>query len=120
MKKGDKSSSSSGIGKGKPAVEKGKRASIIPGSRWTSIHKPPGSNQEEVDKYLAKYGFLLNPEIKVEFCLHDVDVSQALPNGGVYMHPRVLALRLKLPMMRFVHSVLTFYRAAPSPLSVVA
>ena len=28
-------------------------------------------NQEEVDKYLANYGFRLNPGIKIEFCPHD-------------------------------------------------
>ena len=44
-------------------------------------------NQEEVDKYLANYDFRLNPGIKIEFYPHGVDVSLALPNDGVYMHP---------------------------------
>ena len=76
-------------------------------------------NQEEVDKYLAKYGFRLNLGIKVEFCPHGVDVL-ALPNDGVYMHSQVLALELRMPMTRFIRSVLTFYRVAPSQLSRVA
>ena len=32
-------------------------------------------NQENVNKYLARYSVCLNPEIKVEFCPHGVDVS---------------------------------------------
>jgi len=77
-------------------------------------------NQEDMNKCQARYDVCLNPGIKVEFCPHGIDVSQALPNGGVYMHPQVLALGLRLLMMRFVLSILTFYRFAPSQLSGVA
>ena len=49
-------------------------------------------NQEDVNKYLAWYVICLNPGIKVEFCPHGVDISQASPNGGAYMHLHVLAL----------------------------
>jgi len=118
MKKGDKSRSSSDICKGKTAAEeKGKRTSHR--TRIRMDFDPKTSmlhNQEEVDKYLVKYGFYLNPEIEVEFCSHGVDVSQAPPNGGVYMHPQVLAFGLRLPMTRFIRSVLTFYGDAPSQL----
>ena len=36
------------------------------------------------------------------------------------MHPLLLALGLRLPMTKFVHSVLIFYEATPSLLMVVA
>jgi len=36
------------------------------------------------------------------------------------MYPLVLALGLRLPVTKFVHSVLFFYGVAPSQLSVVA
>ena len=89
MKKVEKSSSSSGMDKGKPTVEENeKRASHC---RIGIDFDPKTSrlrNQEEVDKYPTKYGFRLNLGIKVEFCPHGVDVSQAPPNDGVYMHPR--------------------------------
>ena len=77
-------------------------------------------NQKKVEKYLAKYGFRLNPRIKIEFYPYGVDISKAPPNDGVYMNPQVLALGLKLPMMRFVRSVLTFYTVASSQLSAKA
>jgi len=79
----------------------------------------PKARNQEVDKYLAKYGFHLNPGIKVEFYLH-VDVPLAPRNDGLYMHPQVLAMGLRLPMTRFGRSVLTFFRVAPSQLSSVA
>ena len=110
MKKRDKSNSSSDMGKGKPAAEeKGKRA--FHRTRIRMGFDPKTSrlrNQEELDKYLAKYDFRLNPGIKVEFCSHGADVSQTPPNSGVYMHPQVPVLGLRLPMTRFICSVLTF------------
>jgi len=36
------------------------------------------------------------------------------------MHPQVLTLGLRLPMMKFVRNVLAFYKVAPSQLSAVA
>ena len=36
------------------------------------------------------------------------------------MHPQILALELKLPLTKFVHSILTYYRIPPSQLSRVA
>ena len=32
------------------------------------------------------------------------------PNDGVYMHPQILALGLKLPLTPFVCGVLAYYR----------
>jgi len=56
--------------------------------KTSKLHK-----QEAVDKYLASYGILLNPGIKIEFCPRGVDVSSTPPKEeGVYMHPQVLAL----------------------------
>jgi len=71
-------------------------------------------NQENVNKYLVRYGVCLNPWIKVEYGPHSVDVSQTSPSGSVSMHPQLLALELRLLMMRFIRSVLTFYRVTPS------
>ena len=77
-------------------------------------------DQEAVDKYLAGYGFHWSPGIKIEFCLNDVDVSSAPPyKEGVYMHPLVLALGLRLTMTKFIRSVLFFYEVAPSQLMAV-
>ena len=77
--------------------------------------------QEAVDKSLASFGFLWNLGIKIEFFPNDVDVISAPPDKkGVYMHPLVLVLGLRLPMMKFVHSILIFYGATPSQLSAVA
>ena len=104
-----------GVGKGKATAEKGKRASHRTRMRMDFDSKTSKlCNQEEVDEYLASYGFCLNSEIKTEFCPHGVDVSLAPSNGGVYMHLQVLALGLRLPMTSFIRNVLTFYQAAPS------
>jgi len=77
-------------------------------------------DQEAVDKYLASYGFCLNTRIKIEFCLYSVNVSSAPLKSGVYMHPQVLTLGVRLPMTRFIRSVLAFYKVASSQLSAVA
>ena len=70
---------------------------------------------------MASYGFCFNPRIKIEFCPYGVDVSLDSPNkDGVYMHPQVLALGLRLSMLRFIRSVLIFYRVASSQLSAMA
>jgi len=101
----------SDVGKGKAVVEeKGKRVSHrtrigMDFDPKTSKHR----DQEAVDKYLASYSFHLNLGIKIKFCPHSVDVSLAPPNkDGVYMHPQVLALGLRLPTTRFIRSVLIF------------
>jgi len=72
-------------------------------------------DQKTMDKYLASYGFRWGPGIKNEFCPNDVDVSLAPPGReGVYMHPLVLALGLRLPMTKFIRSVLIFFMSSPS------
>ena len=77
-------------------------------------------DQEAVNKYLASYGFRWSPGIKIEFCPNDVDVSSARPGKeGVYMHPLVLALGLRLPMMKFIRSVFVFYEVTPSQLTAI-
>ena len=40
--------------------------------------------------------------------------------GDVYMHPQILTLGLKLLLSKFVRSILTYYKIAPSLLSGVA
>jgi len=104
-----------GAGKGKAATEeKGKR--VFHRTRIVMDFDPKTSrlqHQEEVDTYLANYGFRLNIGIKIEFSPHSVNIFLALLNDGVYMHPHVLALGLRLPITRFIRSILTFYRIAP-------
>ena len=107
IKKGETSATISGVGKGKAVVEeKWKRASHH--IRIGMDFDPKTSklrDQEAVDRYLASYGFRSNSGIKIEFCPHGVDVSLAPPSReGVYMHPQVLTLGLRLPMTRFVCS----------------
>jgi len=87
MKKGEKSGTVDGAGKGKTAVEeKGKRD-----SHRTRIMMDFNSktsklfNQEALDKYLTSYGFHLNPGIKNGFCPHGVDISLAPSNRMVYI-----------------------------------
>jgi len=71
-------------------------------------------NQEAVDKYLASYDFHWSPRIKIEFCPHNVDISSTMPNkDGVYIHSLVLALGLRQPMMKFIHSILIFLWGRP-------
>ena len=97
MKKREKFGTVGGAGKGKAVTEeKGKRTSHR--TRIGTSFDPKTfrlHNQEEVDKYLPNYSFHLNPRIKIEFCLHGVDVSLTPLNDGVYMHPQVLALGLR-------------------------
>jgi len=83
--------------------------------RTTRLH-----NQANVDKYLARYDVCLSPGIRVEFCPQDTEFVRSPSKGGVYMHPQILALELKLPLMKFVLSVLTYYIIAPLQLSGVA
>jgi len=122
MKKGEKSGSSDRLDIEKSITEeKGKRTSHR--IRIGVDFDPKTSklrDQEAVDKYLADNGFCLSPGIKIEFCPNDVDVSSAPPGKeGVYMHPLVLALGMRLPMMKFIRSVLVFYEIAPSQLTAV-
>ena len=78
-------------------------------------------DQEAVNKYLASFGFRWSPRIKFEFCPNRFDVTSTPPDKeGMYMHPLVLALGLRLPMTKFVRSVLIFYGVTPSQLSAVA
>jgi len=122
MKKGEKYGPSNRSDKRKSIVEEiGKRT---PRTRIEMNFDPKTSklrNQEAVYKYLAGYGFHLSPGIKFEFCPNNVDDSSTPPDKeGVYMHPLALALGLRLPMMKFVRSVLIFYEVVPSQLTAVA
>ena len=59
--------------------------------------------------YLASYGFRRSPRIKIKFCPNDVYVTLASPDKeSMYIHPLVLALGLRLPMMKFIRNVLIF------------
>ena len=86
--KGEKSHTADGLGKGKASAEEGKMSSCR--TRIGMDFDPKISklhNQNDVDKYLAQYGFRLNPGIKIEFCPHGVDISLDPPGERVYMHP---------------------------------
>jgi len=115
MKKEGNSGPSDGSNKRKSiAEEKGKRVSRRT-RIWMDFKTSMLHDQEAVDKYLASYGFRWSTGIKVEFCPTDVDVTLAPPDKkGVYTYSLVLALGLRLPMMKFVRSVLIFYGVAPS------
>jgi len=77
MMKGSKSGAVCGVGKRKATEEgKGRCPNFVSRLGWTSIQKTSKlRNQENVNKYLARYSVCLNPEIKVEFCPHGIDVS---------------------------------------------
>ena len=83
--------------------------------RTTKLH-----NQLDVDKYLARYGVCLYPGIEAEFCPQDTEFMKSPLNVSVYIRPHILALGLKLSLMKFVRGVLNYYRIAPSQLSGVA
>ena len=70
-------------------------------------------HEEEVDEHLTKYGVRLSPEIKVEFCPQGTEFSLPPLNDGVYMHPQILALGLKMPLTKFFRSILPHYRSPP-------
>jgi len=82
--------------------------------RTTKLH-----SQKDVGEYLAKYGVRLSPGIEVEFCPEGSNFTLPPPNGGVYMHPQILGLRLRLSLPSFVRDVLAHYRVALSLLSGV-
>ena len=114
MKNGEKFGVDGVAGKGKAATEKGKRTSHRTRIGMDFDPKNSKLRNQEKDKYLANYGFRLNSGIQIEFCPHGVDISLAPPNDGVYMHPQVPTLGLRLPMTTFVRGVVTLYRVAPS------
>jgi len=76
-------------------------------SKTTKLHC------QEVDEYLTKNGVHLSPRFKVEFCPQGTDFTLPPPNGGAFMHSQILALGLKLPLTKFVLSVLSHFRIAP-------
>ena len=54
----------------------------------------------------------------VEWCPLKTDVTVAPPHDGVFIHPQILALGMKLPLTTFVHNVLSYFRVAPSQLTM--
>ena len=42
------------------------------------------------------------------------------PYGGMFIHPQILALGMKLPLIAFIHNVLSYFRVALSQLTVGA
>ena len=119
--KGSKSGAACNASGSKVVVEVGKRSHFRTrvgmdfDPRNTKLH-----SEEDVDEYLVRYGVGLSPGIKVEFCPQDTEFVKSSPNDGVYMLPQILELGLKLPLTKFVRSILTYYRIAPSKLSGVA
>ena len=69
---------------------------------------------------MTKYGFHLILRIEVKFCSEGTNFTLSLPNGGIYMHPQILALALKLLLAPFIRGVMSHFRIAPSQQSGVA
>jgi len=93
MTKGGKSDAVSGAGKEKATAEK-KRKRSSHRTKFNMDFDPKTTmlhSQGKVNEHLAKYGIGLSPGIKVEFCSQDTEFGLSPPNGGVYMHPQVLA-----------------------------
>ena len=78
-------------------MEEVKRTSSRTRIRMDFEPKTSKLRDQEVDKYLATYGFHWSPRIKIEFCPNDVDVTSAPPDKeGVYMYLLILPLGLRL------------------------
>ena len=69
--------------------------------------------QKEVDKYLAMYDIPLPSKIEVKWCSPQTDVTVSCPPDGVYFHPEILALGVKLPMTPFVQDAQPASRFRP-------
>ena len=67
--------------------------------------------QEDVIEYLERHHGPLPPSIEVQWCSLGMDYTVPPPKDGVYFHPQVLALRVQLSLINFVHRVLAFYNA---------
>jgi len=101
VKKREKFATISSVGKGKAAMEEKRKGASHHTRIGIDFDQKISKlrDQEAVNRYLANYVFHSNPSIKIEFCPYGVDVSSAPPNGeGVYMHPQVLTLGLRLLM----------------------
>ena len=70
--------------------------------------------QKEVGEYLVSYDVRLPSKIEVEWCSPEIDVTVSTPAGGVYFHPQIVDLRVKLPMTPFVRDVLVHFKVLPS------
>ena len=55
--------------------------------------------------------------IEVEWCSLGTDVTVLPPTSGVYFHPQILALGVKLLMTLFVRGVLVYFKVPPSQLT---
>jgi len=50
----------------------------------------------------------------VEWCPLKTNVTVAPPYGGMFIHPQILSLGMKLPLTAFIHSALCCFRVASS------
>ena len=78
------------------------------------LHSPRG-----VFEYLAKNGVQVPPEIMVKWCRLKTDITVA-PHNGVFIHPQIVVLGMKLPLTAFIHSVLSHFKVIPSQLTMGA
>jgi len=62
------------------------------------------------------YDVRLPSKIEVEWCSPETDVTVSPPIDGVYFHPQILALGVKLPLTSFVRDVLARFKVLPSQL----
>ena len=56
----------------------------------------------------------------MEWCSPEIDITVSPPASGVYVHPQILALGVKLPMTPFVRDVLVHFKVPPSQLTLGA
>ena len=80
----------------------------------------PLRSQKDVFEYLARYDVNLVEEFTVEWCPLKTDVMVAHPHGGVFIHPQILSLGMKLPLTDLVRNVLVFFKVALPQLTVGA
>ena len=71
---------------------------------------------QEVIEYLEKYRGSL-PSGIVEWCLPETNVRIHPLEGGVYFHPKVLALRVHFSLTDFIRQMLAYYNVTPTQLT---
>ena len=86
---------------------------------WTSISRRPSVSRKR-STILGEIWYLPI----VEHLGGVVSPQDRLLGGpledGVYLHPQILVLRLKVPLTNFVHEILSYFQATPSQLTAVA
>ena len=87
--------------------------------RWTSILRRKHSTAKRRSSSTGEVSRASPPSLEVVWCPPDTNDKVVPLYGGVYLHPRVLALRAQLPLTDFVRQVLSFYDVALTQLCQV-